>query len=143
MTTASGPTKGVLDFDPDNDESAMVSLMLPSDATELTSGDGVDVTIKYTTAATTGNVVWAVDTQCRADSETDDATSWNTSTVTDAAKGTANQLNDASLNDITMTNCAAGELLHIRVRRDADNASDTTTGDARLIGAEVTIRRAQ
>lgn len=136
--TGTNTQKGVLDFDAATDESGQVSLALPSDW----SGN-IDLKYKWLAAATSGNVVWAVQTSCVADAETDDP-SWNTaSTVTDAAKGTTLQTNDASMTSITVTGCAAGELLHLRLFRDADNASDTMTGDARLIGAELTIRRAQ
>ena len=136
--TGTNTQKGVLDFDAGTDESGQVSLALPSDWT-----GGIDVKYKWLAAATSGNVVWGVQTSCVADAETDDP-SWNTaSTVTDAAKGTTLQTNDASITGVTATGCAAGELLHLRIFRDADNASDTMTGDARLIGAEVTLRRAQ
>lgn len=139
LTTSNGPTKGVLDFDAATDESAQVSLALPSDWT-----GAIDIKYKWLAAATSGNVIWAVDVQCRADAETDDSTTWYTTTATaDAAKGTTLQLNDVNITGITTTGCAAGELMHLQFRRDADNASDTMTGDARLIGAELTLRRAQ
>lgn len=136
--TGTNTQKGVLDFDAATDESAQVSLALPSDFT-----GAIDVKYKWLAAATSGSVVWGVQTSCVADAETDDP-SWNTaSTVTDAAKGTTLQTNDASITGVTATGCAAGELLHLRFFRDADNGSDGMTGDARLIGAEVTLRRAQ
>lgn len=136
--TGTNTQKGVLDFDAGTDESAQVSLALPSDFT-----GAIDVKYKWLAAATSGSVVWGVQTSCVADAETDDP-SWNTaSTVTDAAKGTTLQTNDASMTGVTATGCAAGELLHLRFFRDADNGSDGMTGDARLIGAEVTLRRAQ
>lgn len=136
--TGTNTQKGVLDFDAATDESAQVSLALPSDW----SGN-IDLKYKWLADATSGSVVWGVQTSCVADAETDDP-SWNTaSTVTDAAKGTTLQTNDASMTSITITGCAAGELLHLRFFRDADNGSDDMTGDARLIGAELTLRRAQ
>lgn len=136
--TGTNTQKGVLDFDAATDESGQVSLALPSDW----SGN-IDLKYKWLAAATSGSVVWGVQTSCVADAETDDP-SWNTaSTVTDAAKGTTLQTNDASMTSITITGCAAGELLHLRFFRDADNGSDNMTGDARLIGAELTLRRAQ
>lgn len=136
--TGTNTQKGVLDFDAATDESAQVTLALPSDFT-----GAIDVKYKWLAAATSGSVVWGVQTACVADAETDDP-SWNTaSTVTDAAKGTTLQTNDASITGITATGCAAGELLHLRFFRDADNGSDGMTGDAGLIGAEVTLRRAQ
>lgn len=136
--TGTNTQKGVLDFDAATDESGQVSLALPSDW----SG-AIDVKYKWLAAATSGNAVLAVQTSCVADAETDDP-SWNTaSTVTDAAKGTTLQTNDAAITGVTATGCAPGELMHLRFFRDADNGSDTMTGDVRLLGAEVTLRRAQ
>ena len=72
------------------------------------------------------------------------APAFNTaSTVTDTAKGVANQTNDADITGVTMTGCAAGELLHLKALRDPAHASDTLAATARLIGVELTLRRAQ
>ncbi len=137
--TGTNTQKGVLDFDAATAESAQTHLMLPSD---FSASGNLDVVIKWVAAATTGSVVWAVQTICVADAETDDP-SWNTaSTVTDAAKGTTLQTNDATITNVTKTGCAAGELMHLKIYRDAANGSDDMTGDARLIGIEVTYRRA-
>src|SRR5574343_1422664 len=141
--TGTNTQKGVLDFDAATDESAQFMIILPSDAAQLTSGNGFDIDLIWFAAATSGSVVWGVQTSCVADAETDDP-SWNTaSTVTDAAKGTTLQLNVASLADVTMTGCAASEMLHVKIYRDADNGSDDMAGDARLVGAQLTYRRAQ
>lgn len=132
--------RGVLDF-PDSDGLYSVQdiVALPADWT-----GNIDVRSWWRAAATTGNVVWQVSTACRADAEVDDV-AWNTAnTVTETAKGTANQLNEWSISTITVTGCAAGELMHIRVARDRTNASDTITGVVSLAGAlEITMRRAQ
>ena len=135
--TGTNTQKGVLDFDAATDESAQVHVALPADW----SG-AVDVRIKWLAAATSGDVVWAVQTICVADAETDDPAFNTASTVTDTAKGTTNQTNDAAITGVTATGCAAGELMHVKISRDADNGSDTMTGDARLIGMELTLRRA-
>ncbi len=140
--TGTNIQKGVLDFEDGTSttaESAQTYLMLPSD---FSASGNLDVVIKWFAAAITGSVVWGVQTSCVADAETDDP-SWNTaSTATDAAKGTTLQTNDATISNVTKTGCAAGELMHLKIYRDADNASDTMSGDARLIGVEVTYRRA-
>lgn len=132
--------RGTLDF-PDSDGLYSVQdiVVLPADFT-----GNVDVRSYWRAAATSGNVVWQVSTACRADAEVDDV-AWNTaSTVTETAKGTANQLNEWSITGITITGCAAGEIMHVRVARDRTNASDTITGVVSLAGAlEVTMRRAQ
>jgi hypothetical protein len=138
--TGTNTQKATLDFDASTDESAQIHLMLPSD---FSASGNLDAVIKWYAAATSGNVVWAIQTSCVADAETDDP-GWNTaSTVIDTAKGTTLQINDASITNITKTGCAAGELMHIKLYRDADDGTnDTMTGDAKLIGVEITYRRA-
>jgi hypothetical protein len=136
--TGTNTQKAVLDYDAATDESGQVTLALPADFT-----GAIDVKYKWLAAATTGSVVWGVQTICVADAETDDPSFNTASTVTDAVKGTTLQTNDASITGVTATGCAAGELMHLRFFRDADNGADDMTGDARLIGAEVTLRRAQ
>ena len=117
------------------------SLMLSSDWT-----GNIDVVFKWFSATTTNNVVWQIAAVCTADAETDDSAFATASTATDAAKGTANQLNDATItgwNVATNGGCAAGELMHVKVFRDPAHASDNHAGTARLVGVELTIRRAQ
>lgn len=126
----------VLDFDAATDESAQGSFQLPDDF----SG-AIDFALEWQAAATSGSVVWALQTACVADDEANDP-SWNTAqTVTDAAKGTANRRNTASISSVTQTGCAAGERFHFKFYRDADNGSDDMTGDARLKAIRFKIRR--
>ncbi len=111
--------------------------LLPSDWT-----GALDVKFVWYTSATTGNVVWQIQTACSASSETLDP-SWNTaSTVTQAAQGTTNRQSVATISAVTTTGCAAGELLFVRVFRDASHVSDTLAATANLIGLQVTYRRA-
>jgi len=64
--------------------------------------------------------------------------------VPDTAKGTTLQTNDASITTVTVTGCAAGELMHLKIMRDRTNGSDTLgASSAQLIGVELTMRRAQ
>jgi hypothetical protein len=102
----------------------------------------VDATIKWMTSATSGDVVWQLATICVADAETDDPAFNTASTVTDTAKGTTLQTNDAAITTVTVTGCAAGELMHLKILRDAAHASDTLAATARLIGIELVIREA-
>lgn len=135
--TGTNTQKGVADFADSASLSMQTTLILPSDFT-----GAIDAKFKWFTSATSGNVVWQIATICVADGETDDPAFNTASTVTDAAKGTTNQTNDASIASVTITGCAAGELLHIKVLRDAAHASDTLAATARLIGVELTGRRA-
>lgn len=133
--TGTNTQKGVLDFGDTTDSAGQFTEMLRTGFT-----GNIDVTIKWLAASTTGNVVWSVSTICVADAETDDPAFNTASSVTDGAKGTTLQTNDATISALTITGCAAGELLHVRVFRDADNGSDTMTGNARLIGIGLTTR---
>jgi hypothetical protein len=142
--TGSNTQKAVADFDQTTDESMQMTLMLPTDWT-----GNVDVAYKWLSTVTSGNVAWCTELICVADAETDDPAfpgQGSGNCVSDATKGTTNQTNDAADTAITATGCAAGELMHIRVSRDPNETgtvSDTLAGDARLIGVELTLRRAQ
>lgn len=137
--TGTNTQKATLDFaDGAPTISAQTTLMLPADWT-----GSFGITLKwYAGSATTGNVVWQVATICVADAETSDPAFNTASTVTDAAKGTINQDNDATIASVTTTGCAAGELMYLRVFRDPANASDTMADTAHLRGVELTLRRA-
>ena len=113
------------------------SMMLPSDFTGT-----VDVRLKWFTSATSGAVVWQVASICVADAETSDPAFNTASTVTDTAKGTTLQDNDAAITGLTITGCAAGELMYLKVFRDPAHASDTLAATASLRGVELTFRRA-
>jgi hypothetical protein len=130
--------RGVADFpDSDGAYSVQTAFPLPDDWT-----GNVGIKFFWRSTATTNDVVWQVQTACRADGEVDDV-AWNTAnTVTDTAKGTTNQLNTASISTITTTGCAAGEILHLRVLRDRTHGSDTITGVVSLGHVELTLRRA-
>jgi hypothetical protein len=138
-TTNTGLIRGLAAFADGTDVYQMQTPnALPSDWT-----GAVDLKFKWQTSATSGSVVWQAATVCVADAEVNDA-AWNTaSTVTDAAKGTTLQTNDASIAGLTTTGCAAGELLHLKIFRDPAHASDDLAAAANLIGVEVTTRRAQ
>ena len=135
--TGTNTQKGVLDFADSASLSAQVTHKLPSTWTGT-----VDANIKWFTAATSGDVVWQLAIICVADAETDDPAFNTASTVTDTAKGTTLQTNDATITGVTATGCAAGELLHLKILRDSAHASDTLAATARLIGVELVIREA-
>lgn len=135
--TGTNTQYGTMDFADAASLSAQVHLKLPSDFIGT-----VDAKFVWFTSATTGNVVWQLATICVADAETGDPAFNTASTVTDAAKGTTLQLNDATITTVTITGCAAGELMFVKVLRDAAHASDTLAATARLVGLELTYRRA-
>lgn len=135
--TGTNTQRGVLDFADSASLSVQTAFRLPADWIGT-----VDAQFYWHTSATSGNVVWQLATICVADAETGDPAFNAASTVTDAAKGTTLQFNTAAITTVTVTGCAAGELLFLKVLRDAAHASDSLAATARLVGLELTYRRA-
>ncbi len=135
--TGTNTQKGVLNFADGSNLSAQLTYALPT-----TWSGAIDARIKWYTSATSGSAVWQLSTICVADAETDDPAFNTASTVTDAAKGTTLQTNDAAITGVTATGCAAGELMHLKIQRDSGHASDNLAATASLIGVELTIREA-
>lgn len=97
---------------------------------------GLDVTLWWKAAATSGNVRWLFRGVCVDEGETGDPALSDLGAVTDAAQGTANQWNRALIHGLTPSGCAARETLHFEIARvGTDGANDTMTGDAHLIKA--------
>jgi hypothetical protein len=126
-----------LDYADSASLSAQLAWLTPADWTST-----IDVQVFWFTTATSGAVVWQVSTICVADAETSDPALNTASTVTDTAKGTTLQFNTASITGVTITGCAAGEVMFIKVLRDSAHGSDTLAATARLVGVELTYRRA-
>jgi hypothetical protein len=126
----------VLDFDAGTDESAVFRGILPSGY----GGGGITVTLIWAaTSATSGNVVWNTSIERIEDEGTDiDADSFaSANAATAAAPGTSGAAQYTVITHTSgaqMDSLAAGEMFRLKVTRDADNASDTMTGDAELLG---------
>lgn len=136
LSGSNGPV-GVFDFEDTSTETIYNRVRWPADWTGT-----VDLVVHWLTAATTGNVVWQVQTACVADNESADP-SWNAAqTITDAAKATGSRLNVATLSTVTVTGCAAGELFKLKLFRDPSHASDTIAATASLVDVALTYRRA-
>ncbi|MDX2165734.1 MAG: hypothetical protein SF182_01665 [Deltaproteobacteria bacterium] len=141
--TGSNTQKGVLDFDDTTDESIQQTVLLPTDWT-----GAIDARLDWLAAATSGAVGWCVQLVCVAAGETDDPAfpaQASGNCVSSTAAGSTLQTTIATKTGLTATSCAAGELMHVQVSRDANGGAvtDDMTGDARLIGVELTFRRAQ
>lgn len=97
----------------------------------------------YADSASSGDVVWDAaicvitpDTDSQ-DVETDSFAT--ASSVTDSHLGTTGQrVHRASITISNLDSIAAGDLVHLRIRRVGSNGSDTMTGDAILVFAELT-----
>ncbi len=139
--TGTNTQKGVLQFaDTTGGFSAQTGMLLPADFTGT-----LDAQIVWKTTATSGNAKFSLSTICTAinATETDDPAFNTASTVTTAAPGTANRLQTSSITGVTITGCAANELLHVKLFRDGNDGSDTLGASLDVIGVEITTRRAQ
>lgn len=122
----------VLDFDAATDESAIFSGVLPSSY----AGGSIQVTLFWmATSATSGNVVWQAAWEALAATDLDADSFASAQTVTTACNGTSGILSTSA---ITFTSAqidglVAGGAFRLKVTRDADNGSDTMTGDAELL----------
>lgn len=124
----------VLDFDAATDEEAVFTDILPASY----GGGGLTVVILWAaTSATSGNCIWDAQFDRLADGgqDIDSAGFAAVQSVTAATSGTSGILTYSSItftSGAAMDSLAAGELFRLKVRRDANNASDTMTGDAEL-----------
>lgn len=127
----------VLGFDAATDETAYWTGIAPQGLTGT-----ITVVVTYAMAsATSGNIYWQAALEAISDgdaTDTDAATSFDTANSGNGAvPGTAGYIDQIS---ITMTNAdsiAAADYFRLSVNRDADNASDTATGDAYLLAVEL------
>lgn len=133
----SNTIKGVLDFaDGSTDLTAQRMIVLPA---FWNSSRAIGVKFRAVSSATSGNYVLGISTACVADGESDDP-SWNAYTdVTDAAKASANAMNEASIASITTSGCQPGELMHVRIARRLSQGADTMAGTVRLVMVEFTF----
>lgn len=130
----------VLDFDAATDEDAIFAGVLPRNY----AGGGITVTIVWgATSATTGNVIWNSAIERLEDEGTDtDADSFATANASAAVacagtNGALQYTTIAHTSGAQMDSLAAGEAFRIKITRDANNASDTMTGDAELFRVEI------
>ncbi len=125
----------VLDFDASTDETAYFGGVLPGHY----AGNGITVTLIWAaSSATSGDCVWDVAFERHVDDVTDiDATSF--AAVQSATATAASASGETSYDDIAFTDgaqidsLAIHESFRLSVTRDANNGSDTMTGDAELL----------
>jgi hypothetical protein len=130
----------VVDFDDSTDESCDFELVMPQHYAGTT---GVTVALYWmATTATTGDTIWDVSFERHADDAFDlDADGF--AAVNSVTDTTASASGELSYPTVTFTDGAdmdsvvAGESFRLRVTRDANNASDTMSGDAELIKVEI------
>ncbi len=130
----------VLDFDASTDEAAVFKGILPSHY----SGGGITIKLHYAmTSATSGNIIWQTaierigDGQQAIDSDGFATANSSSATAVPATSGHVDILSIAHTSGAQMDSLAAGEGFRLKVNRDADNGSDTATGDAELFAIEI------
>lgn len=92
-------------------------------------------------SATSGAVGWVAQVAAVSDGDAQDVdakafAAANSATVT--VPGTAGYLDEASITLTADDSVAAGDLVILRLARDADDAADTATGDAEVVAAALT-----
>jgi len=124
----------VLDFDDATDESAVFVSIIPEAAS---LGSGLKIRLHWmATTATSGNVVWDVSLE-RMTTDLDSDSFDTIASGTAAANGTSGILTVAEITLTTIDSVTAGDGYRLKVTRDANNASDTMTGDAELVAVEI------
>lgn len=123
----------VLDFDADTDESAVFSGIAPSNY----AGGGFTLIIHVAfSSAVAGDAI--VDAQVERGSTDMDADSFAAvSSVTITANGTSGVETQGSVAVANMDSIVAGDHFRLKLTRDANNASDTATGDMEVRSVEV------
>lgn len=129
----------VLDFDDSTDE----SIEFPGFMPRQYSGGGITVTVGWAaTTATTGNAVLNVAFKSISD-DADDLDTKAFATANALTATTASASGEVKYSEITFTDgaqmdsIAAGEYFRMKVLRDANNGSDTLSGDMELVFVEI------
>jgi hypothetical protein len=124
----------VLDFDDTTDESAIFVSVCPQGA-NLASG--LSITLIWTAStATSGACVWDASLE-RMTTDIDTDSFDTAASVTATTNATSGVPNYSTITLTTIDSLTAGDGFRLKINRDANNGSDTMTGDAELIAVEV------
>lgn len=128
----------VLDFDATTDESVDWTFIMPQ---QYASGT-LTAHVHYAmSSATSGNVVLQASVEAVADGESVSTDSFDSANGSGqvAVPGTAGLKDIASITLTNKDSVAAGELVRLRLRRDADStsATDDAAGDMELLAVEI------
>lgn len=127
----------VLDFDAGTDETAIFSSVLPRNY----AGGGLTVTLHWmASSATSGDTIWQAAIERRntdADADSFAAAQSSAASTANGTSGIPSSTTVAFTSGAQMDSLAAGEPFRLKINRDADNGSDTMTGDAELFAVEI------
>ena len=132
-TTFGSMSYDTLDFDAAAQEYCSFHIPIAPSATPATH----KIALMWTADIGSGTTVWDIDWRSLSSGETIDATTTPgivADTVTQSSSGTL-LLNTTTLTMTTAGSAVAGDLLSIRLSRDAANAADTMSVDAKFIRA--------
>jgi hypothetical protein len=132
--TGTNTQKAVLAFGDTTDVAIHGKFRLPTGST-----GAIDWIFRWKAAAITGAAGWCVQlvrVPVGATSDPAFPAQAAGNCVSDTAAGTTLQENEATINGVTCTSCAAGDLVYWRISRDANGSAvtDSMTGDAYLLG---------
>jgi hypothetical protein len=123
-----------LDFDDTTDESAIFVSVCPQGA-NLASG--LSITLIWTAStATSGACVWDASLE-RMTTDIDIDSFDTAASVTTTTNATSGVPNYSTITLTTIDSLTEGDGFRLKINRDANNGSDTMTGDAELIAVEV------
>jgi|KBSMisStaDraftv2_1062788.scaffolds.fasta_scaffold06274_2 hypothetical protein len=131
--TGTNVQKATLDYDDSVNEFSQFDMALPHTWT-----GAIDINLKWLVSASGGAnaVKWTVQTACSADAATYD-TAFNAAQTITTNVAANNIQTVSSQATVTVTGCAVDNVMNFKIGRDT---SDTFTGTARLIGAQVVLR---
>lgn len=137
-TTVESTTNKVLtaslDFDKDTAQYAQISIPLPKSVAAST----ITARLRWTATSGSGNVIWAVQALALSDGDAIDTAFGTAQSVTDTLIATGDFHITPTTGAITVSNSLAKQdQLIIQVYRDAANASDTLSANAKLISIEI------
>lgn len=136
--SAGKPNYDVLDFDASTDEFAEFQIAMPKSWNEST----VTYRVYWTANDSSSNaVIWMMSGVAMADNDPADGTYGTAISITDNNQSAANRLLiSAESAAVTVAGSPGNnELVSFRIGRDADNASDNLSADARLIAVQLFI----
>lgn len=122
----------VLAFDKAADEAAYWEFIVPDDY----DGGNISVNIWYKTTVNTGAVVFNVQVLGREEGEAFDAALGAAQAVTDTVPATAGNIGICAPSAFS-PGWSAGDLVVVKLLRDADNGSDTADADISVVMVEV------
>jgi hypothetical protein len=124
----------ILDFDDSTDENAIFLSVIPEAAS---LGSGLKIRLIWTaTTATSGDCVWDAALE-RMNTDIDSDSFDTAASVTTTTNGTSGVPNYSEITLTTIDSVTAGDGFRLKITRDANNGSDTMTGDAELIAVEI------